>query len=829
MKRGIRTEVRLVGAVAILVSAMLIAWSYIEYHGFPPLSYRGRRDFARAALFGKIDLSVRVKRESIETWIKKGGKYDIPLAALLIEDSLDKHLRLRSLVVSPDGLTLFSGDPEHYPVGVSALPQDAWPRLDPQKPIEAKDHSGNRLFVRVLYPASPSGAPFRVLVMAPSEILEKTLSSDQSGLIALSLSFLLLGILLAWWLVRDIVRPLKSLRKAVAAYSADEIPELPRNVGGDIGLILDAFADLMSKVGSWRYELEKEVKARTLELTIRGAVDHALANSSDDGVAYCAALEKIVEHLGEAGGLFSWFDGRGKPYAVMAGGSSLIHLDPANAALIGAAAAVGEGPFKGLGIELPYTLAVRLTAGDEAIGTIILGRYDGSFLPEEKSFIIKVIGDFSPLVQERAKRARQEVIRIDAERSLRRSEQRLRTFFEESRDMIYTVNADDVIASMNAAGLALLGSTDRFDVLGRKFSDFVLSVQDREVCLERIHETGFVNDYEIVLKRIDDSAVFCLETAQAVKAKDGSILEIQGIIKDITDRIAKERELWQTNLELADTNSKLKETQMVVVQREKLASIGQLAAGIAHEINNPLAFLKSNHQILQDFLSKLKAAWQEAAAADPVLHASIAERQDLDYVFSEIGALVEESDDGYRRIMDIVKNLKSFARLDTDATFGDYDLDAGIQSTLVVARNEIKYVAEVELKLGGLPHIDASGGEINQVLLNILVNSAQAIEGQKRQGNGHILVETWIEGDRAICEISDDGPGIPEIMRLIIFDPFFTTKEPGKGTGLGLSISYDIIVNKHGGRLTVGDSALGGALFRIELPIRRVTPVASPD
>ena len=218
MKRGLPTEVRLVGAVAVLVSAMLIAWSFIEYHGFPPLSYRGRRDVARESLFGKIELSVQVKQDSIKTWVKNGGKYDFALARLLIGDPLDGYLGLRSLVVSPAGLTLFSDDPERYPVGVPALPSDVWIRLDPLKPIEAKGHDGNRFFVRILVATSPSGELFRVLVIAPYEILENTLRSDQSGLIVLSLSFLLFGILLALWLARDIVRPLKSLRKAVAAY-----------------------------------------------------------------------------------------------------------------------------------------------------------------------------------------------------------------------------------------------------------------------------------------------------------------------------------------------------------------------------------------------------------------------------------------------------------------------------------------------------------------------------------------------------------------------------------------------------------------------------------
>jgi len=132
----------------------------------------------------------------------------------------------------------------------------------------------------------------------------------------------------------------------------------------------------------------------------------------------------------------------------------------------------------------------------------------------------------------------------------------------------------------------------------------------------------------------------------------------------------------------------------------------------------------------------------------------------------------------------------------------------------------VKYVAEVEKDYGELPFIEADGGSINQVLLNIIVNAAEAIDGQKRAGKGRIVLRTRAEGDAVVCSVEDDGPGVPDRFRLQVFDPFFTTKEPGQGTGLGLSISYDIVVNRHGGSLVVGTSPMGGAAFTMSLPLR---------
>ena len=352
---------------------------------------------------------------------------------------------------------------------------------------------------------------------------------------------------------------------------------------------------------------------------------------------------------------------------------------------------------------------------------------------------------------------------------LLKSEKRLRTFFEEARDMVYTTDGDDVLTSLNAAGIKLSGRSAKSELLGHPFSDLALNPDDRELFLKKLRKEGFVDDYEFILRREDGSTVFCLENATAIRNPDGRVIEMQGIVRDISERIQNERELWKANLELAEANLKLRRNQILMVQQEKLASIGQLAVGL--------------------FL---------------------------------------ESDEGFARIIDIVANLKSFSRIEGSREVAPYDLNGGIESALTVAWNEIRYVAEVQRDFGALPPLLVKGGEINQVLLNILVNSAQAIAGEKRPEKGLITIRTRALADRVVIEIGDDGPGIPEPIRNRIFDPFFTTKEPGKGTGLGLSISYDIIVARHHGSISATAPFHGGMLFTIELPLDAQPGAAAP-
>lgn len=426
-----------------------------------------------------------------------------------------------------------------------------------------------------------------------------------------------------------------------------------------------------------------------------------------------------------------------------------------------------------------------------------------------------------PIFRARVSLRKRDTERRKAEHELKSSEEELRRLFVESKDMIYTANIEDRIASINAAGLELLGIPNRFDVLGRAFSTFAYNSGDRDFFLARIKKDGFVRDYEIVINRKGKEPAFCIETAHAIRHADGSIAGVQGIVKDISERIKNEKELWKTNLELAEANSRLQEAQLVLIQQEKLASIGQLAAGVAHEINNPLGFLRSNHQSLKRFMASFDRAWKAAGQFLPTERRhEIEETEDLHFAAEELPRLFAESDDGFARIVEIVSQLKAFSRVDSEPHRAPYNLERGIESTLVVAWNEIKYVSEVKRVFAGVRPVEAEGGAINQVLLNVLVNASQAIASQGRKEKGLITIETREEKDYIECSISDDGPGMTEDIQRRIFDPFFTTKEPGKGTGLGLSISYDIIVNKHQGCFSVKSEPGKGSTFTIALPIQ---------
>lgn len=452
---------------------------------------------------------------------------------------------------------------------------------------------------------------------------------------------------------------------------------------------------------------------------------------------------------------------------------------------------------------------------------------EGESLPPDAEELLKrAAAVIEPLLSARTRLAEQAAAGARAMRELRESEEELRHFFDGSKDMIYTSNAEDRFASINDAGIALLGLANRFDAIGTRFSDFVVNPDDRAYFLSRLQLKGFIRDYEYSIKRSDGEPIFCIETAHSIKRQDGSVASIQGIVKDISERIKNEKALWKANLELAEANARLGETQMAMIQQEKLASIGQLAAGVAHEINNPLGFMKSNFQTTKEYIAALNEAWRAAKERLPPEEVlSIERKQDIPFIQEELPKLFQETGDGYARIIEIVGQLKSFARIDAEARKGPYDIEKGIESSLVIAWNEIKYVADVEREFGGVAAIEAEGGSVNQVILNLLVNAAHAIASQKREDRGLITISTREDESHLYCSVRDDGPGIPEELQRKIFDPFFTTKEPGKGTGLGLSISYDIVVNKHGGRISVRSKKGEGATFEIALP-KKTLPAA---
>lgn len=267
-----------------------------------------------------------------------------------------------------------------------------------------------------------------------------------------------------------------------------------------------------------------------------------------------------------------------------------------------------------------------------------------------------------------------------------------------------------------------------------------------------------------------------------------------------------------------------KQLESQLVQSEKLASLGQLAAGVAHEINNPIGFISSNLGALDGYFKQLQTmldAYREAEAAitsSDVLErlGQLREKVELEFLREDIPLLIKESKDGINRVGQIVKDLKDFSRVDSNQEWQWANLQQGIESTLNIVANELKYKADVVKEYQTLPDIECLPSQINQVIMNLIVNASQAM-GPER---GTITLRTGLEGETVSIEVADTGSGIePECLQKI-FDPFYTTKPVGQGTGLGLSLSYGI-VKKHRGDISVRSEVGVGTTFRVELPVRQ--------
>ncbi len=308
------------------------------------------------------------------------------------------------------------------------------------------------------------------------------------------------------------------------------------------------------------------------------------------------------------------------------------------------------------------------------------------------------------------------------------------------------------------------------------------------------------------------------EMSTSLKQLDTARSQAEGELQslnDVLEQIVEER-----TDKLEDAYEKLKSAQAQMLQREKMASIGQLAAGVAHEINNPVGFIMSNLGTLGKYIQKLTEFIHAQSASVEVLHADgeppelqeLRKNLKLDYILKDIDSLIEESVEGGERIKGIVNNLKSFSRVD-EAEYKPADINECIESTLNIVWNELKYNSTVIKEYGEIPLTKCFPQQLNQVFMNLLVNASHAIEAE-----GEIKIKTWNDDGAIHVSISDTGSGIPEEKMGKIFEPFFTTKEVGKGTGLGLSIAYDI-VKKHNGEITV-ESTLGeGTIFTVTIPI----------
>jgi two-component system, NtrC family, sensor kinase len=331
-------------------------------------------------------------------------------------------------------------------------------------------------------------------------------------------------------------------------------------------------------------------------------------------------------------------------------------------------------------------------------------------------------------------------------------------------------------------------------------------------------------DRLLILKKPFDN-IEVRQLAQALTAKWQSTQDAAQQIDRLEAAVGERtRKLTQANEALQAEVAERKHLQAQLVQQEKLASIGQLAAGVAHEINNPIGYIFSNVGTLGGYLDDLFAmldAYERTAMAETLR--PLREQLQIGYLKEDVPSLMRETREGIGRVRQIVQDLKDFSHVDALQDWQHANLHAGIDSTLNVVGSEVRYRADVVREYGDVPEIECLASQINQVVMNLVVNAAHAM-GERR---GRIVIRTGCAAGEAWFEVADDGCGIPQDVLPRIFDPFFTTKPIGKGTGLGLSLSYGI-VQKHGGRIAVSSEVGRGTTFRVTLPLRRSSAASAP-
>ncbi|MGB3368342.1 MAG: ATP-binding protein [Acidaminobacteraceae bacterium] len=409
------------------------------------------------------------------------------------------------------------------------------------------------------------------------------------------------------------------------------------------------------------------------------------------------------------------------------------------------------------------------------------------------------------------------------------------------------------IADITYQGIVLLNSSGKTIYFNRSYCDFVEKPRHELIgsCPDFLID-NFNNPSSKMMTELNSYNSWISE--YSFKNKSGHSIHLSSRIvpliesekmlgyicyfSDITEKINIEKKLIENNRALVDSINELKDAQSNMIQHEKLAGIGHLSAGIAHELNNPLGFVKSNIDILTNYVDvfvKLQNLYEEVCECfvttnfnDKILLEKIAnvskfkENNKVDYLINDINDLVEESAIGIDRASKIVDALRQFSTKNDNVSNYIYNVNDGIETTLLISKNHWRYDAEISKNFDSISNITANGNELNQVFLNLITNSVYAIKEKRKMDpsfKGIINIATSMDNSNIYIDFKDNGSGIDAELIPQIFNPFFTTKPVGKGTGLGLNISYNIIVNKHKGTITVNSDKSFGTQFKISLPI----------
>jgi two-component system NtrC family sensor kinase len=406
----------------------------------------------------------------------------------------------------------------------------------------------------------------------------------------------------------------------------------------------------------------------------------------------------------------------------------------------------------------------------------------------------------------------------------------LASIVESSDDSIVGSDLDGTILSWNVGAEKLFGYKSE-EVIGKPVTILFPPAQPGEYLQKTLHrakQLQSIKRFETVRVAKGGIPIDVSVILSPIKDSTGQLLGLSGVYRDIRDRKQAEKERKLLDLQLQ--------------QAQKLESVGRLAAGVAHEINTPVQFVsdsvyfvRDGIQAVFDLMEKYRKVCNAVDTATMHEKAAQLERaeqdMDLPYLLEQMPKALARALDGLDRVAVIVRSMKEFAHPDRTEK-STVDLNQAIASTLTVARNEYKYVADLETDFGELPPVMCHAGEINQVVLNVVVNAAHAIAGvvAGTEQKGRIRVRTWREENAAVIAIEDTGGGIPPEIQERIFDPFFTTKEVGRGTGQGLAIARSVIVDKHGGSIDFESQTGCGTKFLIRVPIDGNSPgTAQPE
>jgi PAS domain S-box-containing protein len=394
--------------------------------------------------------------------------------------------------------------------------------------------------------------------------------------------------------------------------------------------------------------------------------------------------------------------------------------------------------------------------------------------------------------------------------------------------IMLTLDCDGMFTSLNPAAERCFACSS-VELLGRPFSTVLdpFSAEKAAMMIARTLSEGGVRDWELDHLQPAGPPILVGYTTAALRDEVGVVVGIGAIGHDLSAKLELTAQLAQTNqqlegalLQLEKSHAALKATQAQLVQSEKMRALGQMVAGVAHEINNPAAFVANNLAQLAQLAPALRALFDAylplkalASSSDRAVIAAAEAAAGLDYLWQDLPDLIQESQDGITRIGDIVSSLRNFSRLD-EAALKAADINAGLRSTLQIIRPLCHQGIVIVEAYGDLPSVLCRPGELNQVFLNLLTNAMQAIDGA-----GQIWVASVHEQDRITVTIRDSGGGMDAATQARLGEPFFTTKPVGAGTGLGLAVSLGI-VERHGGRLRFESAPGSGTSAIVEIPLK---------